>query len=343
MNKQRILIVDDSSFVRRMLQDWASAEPDLEVVGVAKNGQEGIDLARSLKPDIVTLDVEMPVMTGLEALPEILKTGARVLMVSSVTLQGARCTLQALDAGAYDFVTKPTGASSLKFVEAKSEILDKIRAARYARAQAKPSAVIRAPQVKRTSDKLVVVASSTGGPRTLRTFFDGLPQGFPCPILIVQHMPPGFTQSLAFRLNEVGTVPCKEAEDGELVCPGQAYIAPGGKHMSIDQSGHIRLDDDPNIHGVKPAAEKLFLSAAQHYGRKVIGLVLTGMGKDGADGAVAIRKAGGQVFGESEASCVIYGMPKAAKQAGGIDAEFKIEEIPAALVGALSGGVARAS
>lgn len=343
MKKQRILIVDDSAFVRRMLLDWISAVPDLEVVGVAKDGAEGVKLAASLKPDVVTLDVEMPVMSGLEALPKVLETGAKVLMVSSLTRQGADATLQALEAGAFDFVTKPNNGSSLKFVEAKVEILEKIRSSRYAHHHAAHRPVVQVAKPRGTTDRVILIASSTGGPKTLTSLWAGLPTGLSAPILMVQHMPPSFTKSLAERLSKIGTVPCKEAVHGDVIEPGVALLAPGGKHMVVSSDGTVSLNEEAPIHGVRPAADKLFESAASIYGSRCVGAVLTGMGRDGAAGAVAIRKAGGQTFGECESSCVIYGMPKAAKAAGGIDAEFTIEEMPAVLVAALSGRTKRAS
>lgn len=326
-----------------MLTDWISGEPDMEVIGVGKNGQEGIDLAKELKPDLVTLDVEMPVKSGLEALPDLLKTGAKVLMVSSVTQQGAAATFEALEVGAYDFVTKPNNATSLKFVECKNETLDKIRAARYIRVGAYKAPVVAATRPKSTSDRVVLIASSTGGPSTLRTLWDALPKGFPSPIVVVQHMPAGFTASLAKRLDAAGTVPCREAVNGDPLLPGQAYLAPAGQHLVLDSQLHLRMTDEERIHGVKPAADFLFQSGAKYLGSRVIGVVLTGMGKDGAAGAVAIRKAGGVVLGEAEASCVIYGMPKAAKDAGGIDSEFELSEMAAAIVANLQGRVSRAS
>ena len=343
MRKQRLLIVDDSSFVRRMLQDWVEREPDLEVVGVAKNGQEGVELARQLKPDVVTLDVEMPELDGLQALPEIVRTGAAALMVSSVTTSGAQKTLKALESGAYDFVTKPQGSSSIKFVEAKEEILTKIRVARYAKGSTERRSVVPTRNSQNTSDKVVIIASSTGGPKTLRALFQALPAGFPAPIVIVQHMPASFTPTLAQRLNDLGTVPCQEATGGDVLVPGQAYIAPGGVHLEVGRNRRLQTHSEPNLHGVRPAADYLFKTAASTFGNKVVGVVLTGMGRDGAEGAAAIRKAGGTVYGESEASCVIYGMPKAAKDAGGIDAEFDLEELPAAIVGSVSKGAKRAS
>lgn len=343
MTKQRILVVDDSPFVRRMMTDWIGAEPDMEVVGVAKNGQEGVEMATALKPDLVTLDVEMPVMSGLEALPLIVAGGIKVLMVSSVTQKGAAATMEALEKGAFDFVAKPNNSSSLQFVECKAETLEKIRAARYVRAVVGRKPVVTASRPMGRTDKVILIASSTGGPSTLRTLWEGLPKGFPAPIVIVQHMPAGFTESLAKRLDSTGTVPCREAADGLPLVPGQAVLAPAGKHLVLDQHLHLRMTDEDRIHGVKPAADFLFNSAAKYLGSRAVGVVLTGMGRDGAAGAVEIRKAGGVVLGESQESCVIYGMPKAAKEAGGIDQEFDLAEMAAAIVATLTGKVARAS
>jgi two-component system chemotaxis response regulator CheB len=338
MKKQRVMVVDDSAFIRRMITDWINGTSDLELVGVAKNGEEAENMARDLKPDVVTLDVEMPVKSGLEALPEILKTGAKVLMVSSVTKQGATSTLQALEAGAYDFVTKPSSSSSLAFTGSKDETLDKIRASRYARHRAVPSSgsAIKVSAPTQPVDRLVVIASSTGGPSTLRTLWEQFPKNFPAPILIVQHMPEGFTASLAKRLDMAGTVPCREAKEGDKVVTGQALLCPGGVHMIVKPDMTIAFTDEPKLHGVKPAADYLFHSAAQVKGNKTVGVVLTGMGRDGAEGAVAIRKVGGRVLGENEESCVIYGMPKAAKDAGGIDAEFPLEEVAGAIMASLN-------
>lgn len=343
MKKQRILVVDDSPFVRRMLTDLIGEQPDMEVVGIGKNGEEGVALARELKPDLTTLDVEMPIMTGLQALPALLKTGSRVLMVSSVTQQGAAATLEALEVGAYDFVTKPNNATSLKFIECKTETLDKIRAARYIKLGHIKTPVVAVARPKTKTDKVVLIASSTGGPSTLRTLWEALPQGFPAPIVIVQHMPAGFTESLARRLDSTGTIPCREAVNGDPLVPGQAYLAPAGQHIVLDSQLHLRMNDEERIHGVKPAADFLFESGAKYLGSRALGIVLTGMGKDGAAGSVAIRKAGGTVLGEAEASCVIYGMPKAAKEAGGINSEFELSEMAAAIVANLQGRALRAS
>ena len=335
--RQRVLIVDDSPFIRRMIGDWLSGEPDIEVVGTCNDGDEAVEQNRLLKPDVITLDVEMPKRDGISALREIMeKDPTAVLMVSSVTLEGAKLTMTALEIGAIDFVTKPQGGSSLKFVEAKEELLGKIRAAKYARLTATRSPVAKAADLSGRTNKVALIASSTGGPKALAALWRALPKRFPAPILIVQHMPEGFTASLAHRLDEIGTVPCKEATSRDKVTPGLALIAPGGKHMLVRDDGSILLNTEPTIHGVRPAADLLFESAAKVYGKRIVGTILTGMGVDGADGALAVRAAGGVMLGESEETATIYGMPKAAMRAGGIDAEFPLHEMAHAIVSKLA-------
>ena len=342
--KQRVLIVDDSAFIRRVLQDWVNQEPDMEVVGVAVNGEEAVQKVRDLRPDAVTLDIEMPVMDGLAALEIIMKAHPLpVVMVSHLTQEGASATVKALELGALDFVPKPSGSSSLKFLGSKSEFLTKLRLARQARWTAPRAPAPRPAVTSRSTDKVVLIASSTGGPRALSSLWNSLPQGFPAPILVVQHMPAEFTDSFAKRLHQIGTVPCRQAVIGDRVTPGMALLAPGGKHMTIRSDGVLDLGDDPPMHGVKPAADPLFLAAAKLYGSRCVGVVLTVMGRDGAIGAVAIRKVGGYVLGESESSCVIYGMPRAANEAGGVDREVPIEEMARAITDSLYGRLARAS
>ena len=332
----RVVAIDDSPFILRMLKDWLSSEPDIEVVGVGKDGDEAIRLAKELKPDVMTLDVEMPRRDGISALEEIMKSSPLpVVMVSSVTTVGAKLTLRALELGAVDFVTKPQGGASLKFVQAKEELIAKVRAAKTARLHSKTVPVAQVEAVKGKTDKIVVLASSTGGPRALVCLWRALPKGFPAPILLVQHMPAGFTTSLAQRLDSVGTVPCKEASESDRVTPGLALLAPGDQHMIVSKNGSIVLTSDPTVHGVRPAADVLFASVSKVYGDRIVGAVLTGMGKDGAEGSVLIRKAGGLMFGESNESATIYGMPKAALDAGGIDAEFPLSEMARAIVSKL--------
>lgn len=344
--KHRVLIVDDSPFVRRLIKDWLDAAPEFEVVGCAKNGAEGVSMAASLKPDLITLDVEMPEMNGIEALKGIMeKAPCPVVMVSSVTKQGAAYTIQALELGAVDFVTKPDGPSSLHLVHAKDELLGKCRAAvRVRKASLRPSsAPVQRHLVKShlapnssSTDKVVVIASSTGGPRALTALFQGLPKGFPAPMLIVQHMPVGFTDSFAKRLDQIGTVPVKEAVDGDRIVPGLALLCRGGVHMEVTDHGTVRFNDNPPLHGVKPSADYLFKSAANVYGSRCMGVVLTGMGRDGAAGAKMISDAKGLVLAESEESAVIYGMPKAACEAGAVDEQFPIEQMASAIVSCLA-------
>lgn len=321
-----------------MINDWLNTESDIEVVGQCKDGDEAVEKTKSLKPDVVTMDVEMPRRDGISALREIMADcPTAVLMVSSVTLEGAKLTLKALELGAVDFVTKPQGGSSLKFIEAKEELLQKVRTAKHARLSATKQPVSKVGVVRRSSDKVFVIASSTGGPKALASLWAALPKGFPAPILMVQHMPEGFTASLAQRLDSLGTVPCKEATERDKVTRGLALLAPGGKHMVVRPDGSIELNDKPSLHGVRPAADYLFKTAAEVYGNKVVGAILTGMGRDGAKGAVDVRKAGGFMLGESEETAAIYGMPKAAMEAGGINAEFPLHEMAHALVSKLAG------
>ncbi|MBL8064221.1 MAG: chemotaxis response regulator protein-glutamate methylesterase [Chthonomonadaceae bacterium] len=342
--KKRLLIVDDSPFIRRMLSDWVKEEEDIEICGVATNGEEAVKLVNELKPDFMTLDVEMPVKDGLSALEQIMKVNPLpILMVSSVTVKGAEQTLRALELGAVDFVTKPQGGNSLRFIEAKEDLLAKLRAVKDAKFGSKPTARVVRSVPRGTCDKVVLIASSTGGPRAVMSLFQALPESFPAPILVVQHMPVGFTTSFAKRLNELSAIPTREAVQGDKIEPGQALLAPGGFHLVCEPNGTVSLNEKPSIHGVRPAADYMFQSGAKCFGSKCLGVVLTGMGRDGAQGAVEIRQMGGVVLGESEATCVVYGMPKAAKDAGGIDAEFPLDEIAQAIVANLSGRLKHAS
>ncbi len=343
--KKRVLVVDDSPFIRRVLLDWIKTESDFEIVGTAANGNEAIRLAAELKPDLITMDVEMPHCDGLTALQHIMEASpTRVLMVSSITTQGATSTMKALELGAIDFVTKPQSSSSIHFLGVRDELIGKLRACSEARVR--PSAFRTCPAVKfrgGRTDQVVVIASSTGGPRALSALWTSLPHNFPAAILVVQHMPVGFTASLAQRLNAIGNVPVREAKSGDRVEAGQALICPGGQHMFVRQGGLIELNEDPPIHGVRPAADHLFNSAIEVYRRRLLGVVLTGMGHDGTAGACALRKAGSHVYGESAETCTIYGMPRAAKEAGGITAEFPIHEMAMAITAGLKERLENAS
>lgn len=340
----RVLIVDDSPLIRTMLRDMISNEPGMEVAGAAMNGQEAVHMVEQLKPDVVTMDVEMPRMSGLEAVQAIMRSNpVPIVMISTLTSAGAETTLEALSYGAIDFICKPNDGSIREFRTLHHELIAKIKNASTAKVHTKILAVRSCAKPATVADRVVVIASSTGGPRALGTVWEQWPKGLSVPILMVQHMPASFTASLANRLNSMGTVPCREAKQGDQVEPGVALMAPGGFHMRVQAGGILTLDEEPTIHGVRPAADYLFQSAAALYGSKVVGMVLTGMGRDGAAGSVAIKNHGGIVFGESESTATVYGMPKAAKDADAIYAEFPIDEIGQALVATLGRRIANAS
>lgn len=318
------------------------------MVGEAKNGFEAYELTKALRPDVITMDVEMPRCNGLEALAAIMKDcPTPVLMLSSLTDKGAKETLKALELGAYDFMTKPENKIT-GLAELEQELVSKLKAGTQSKVSLKPmfrgappkQAVVSEPLPK--SDKIIVIASSTGGPRALTALFETLPAGFNVPILIAQHMPEGFTRSLAERLDKFDALMTLEASHGMTVLPGQALVAPGQRHMLVE-NGKIVINREPPLHGVRPAADLLFASAAKAYGSRCIGVVLTGMGRDGAQGALDIRKAGGFTIGEAESTCTVYGMPRMAKELGAIRLELPIDQIGAELVKAIRGGARNAA
>jgi two-component system chemotaxis response regulator CheB len=342
--KTRVLVVDDSPLIRQILTDLVASEPDLEVIGQCRDGAEAVVRIDELKPDVVTMDVEMPNMNGLDALEQVMaKHRVPVIMVSTRTSAGAQTTLRALELGAFDFVCKPKNGAISAIREVKAELLGKIRAAKGAKVGAMAKASRPAMALPRSTDKILLIASSTGGPKALATFFESLPVGFPAPILMVQHMPVGFTASLAQRLNGMGRVAVREARSGDKPEPGLALLAPGGLHLTFRPNGTLELTDDPPMHGVKPAADLLFLSAAKLFGSRLVATVLTGMGRDGAEGALAVRKAGGTVLAESEETCTVYGMPRAAVELGAVHGVHRIEALPGEVGKLIAGRMANAS
>lgn len=334
-NKIRVLVVDDSAFMRRVIGDILSADPGIEVVGKARNGSEGLRLVQSLKPDVVTLDMEMPDKNGLEVLREIMTTHpTRVLMVSSLTKEGADVTMQALDAGAVDFVTKPSGTISLDMEKVGGELRQKVLEAgrvavrrlggdAFARSApaltpAKPTMPTKKGELRKRIE-MVVVAASTGGPMALQNLLPTLSGTLSVPVLIVQHMPPGFTASFAQRLDERSKIKVVEGSDGLPVRKGVAVIAPGGYHLIVERRGAelvCRLTETPPVRSVRPSADVLFASVAEVVGGNVLVVVLTGMGKDGMDGAKALRDKGAYVIAESKETCVVSGMPGSVIDAG---------------------------
>lgn len=345
----RVLIVDDSAFMRKILADILSG-PGLEVVGTARDGEDALRKVESLRPDVVTLDVEMPRMGGLAALEAIMKSRPLpVVMVSSKTARGADVTLQALAAGAVDFIQKPSGAISLDMNRVADELRTKVLEASRARLRLpSPPSLGRAPAApaaagplaeaprKREARRfeLLAVASSTGGPRALQEVIPLLPGSFPLPVAVVQHMPEGFTASLAQRLDGLGPLHVVEASEGLVLKAGLVAIAPGGRHLSVERSqGQLvcRLSDTPPLRSVRPSADILFLSAADTVGPAALGLILTGMGRDGTDGAKAMKAKGAYIVAESAETCVVYGMPRSAVEAGVVDEQHPLGEIPVVL------------
>jgi two-component system chemotaxis response regulator CheB len=344
----KVMIVDDSPLMRKILTSICEQDSRLSVVGTARNGEVALDRIKEYDPDVVTMDVQMPKMDGLATLKAIIKAHpVPVVMISSVTQKGAQQTFDCLDAGAVDFVDKPSGGDPQE-VEQKAElILDKIVNA----AQAKHISRLRLKHTSsnlrtRTenlidksikslsplSERAVAIGISTGGPVSIMEVIPELPANLPCPVFMVQHMPPGFTKSFAQRLNDASQVRVVEAESGDEVLPGTVYLAPGGLHMTVIKSlisskVKIRISQIPKGTLHCPSVDVMMSSVAKVYGRQTLGIIMTGMGSDGSDGMTEIKKAGGQTIAEHESSCVIYGMPKAVAERGVVDAVVPLHQI----------------
>jgi len=331
----RVLVVDDSAFVRQALSRILGTDPDIQVVGLAADGREGIDKVAALKPDVVTLDIQMPRMGGLEALKHIMaESPVPVLLLSSLTREGAAITLQGLELGALDFVDKSRVQGSMNLLNLAEELKAKIRAIVGASPRLGGGVMVPgpaaapAPHVHRSD--VVVIATSTGGPPALQAIIPRLPDNLACAILVVQHMPLGFTRSLAERLDSRSELTVREAEDGDTIEPGLVFIAPAGRHMKVRRKGtkvKVVLDDEPRSSLHRPSADVLMATVAQAYGSRALGVILTGMGADGVEGLRAIREAGGRTLAESEETCAIYGMPKAAVEAGVVDRSVPVTRV----------------
>lgn len=340
----RVLVVDDSAFVRRALARMLGAAPDIEVAGLAVDGQDALEQARALRPDVITLDVQMPRLDGLRALESLMRERPTpVLLMSSLTREGAEVTLRGLELGALDFVDKGRAQGNMGLLSLAEELCNKVRALAGATARATPEA---RPARRRsgpgpraaTRVDAVVLAASTGGPAALQALIPRLPAGLPAALLVVQHIPPGFTRSLAERLDARSALAVSEAVEDEEVRPGRALIAPAGRHMRVERrrgTVRVRLLDEPQDALHRPSADVLMGSVAEAYGARSLGVVLTGMGSDGALGLGAIRAAGGGTLAQSEESCVIYGMPKAAVDAGVVDRQVPLEALADAILTAL--------
>ncbi|KLO23202.1 chemotaxis protein CheY [Marinitoga sp. 1197] len=345
-NVIKILIVDDSGFMRMVLKDIIEKQKDMKVVGIAKTGLEGVEKAITLKPDVITMDVEMPELNGLEAVKLIMKKNPTpIIMVSSLTSKDSEITIEALGNGAVDFIQKPAGSVSWTFRAVADDLLIKIRnAAKIDPTKLTKRSTFKAKRPRITSllrgQKIVLIASSTGGPRSLDTIIPNLPKGINVPVVVVQHMPAGFTKSLASRLDKVSELKVKEAEDNEELKPDTVYIAPGSYHLGLKSKGskvYTYLDSSDKINNVRPAADFTFDKAAEIYKSNIVAAVLTGMGKDGAKGAFKIKHYGGKIIAESPKTCVVYGMPKAVVEENYADFVLPNYEIAEKIVELLGG------
>ncbi|PBP51710.1 protein-glutamate methylesterase/protein-glutamine glutaminase [Pseudomonas syringae] len=379
----KVLVVDDSGFFRRRVTEILSSDPNIVVVGTATNGKEAIEQALALKPDVITMDYEMPMMDGITAVRHIMqRIPTPVLMFSSLTHEGARVTLDALDAGAVDFLPKNFEDISRNPQKVKQLLCEKInsisrsnrRSSGFGSASATPaapapstlssrgSAPAPAPAravpsrtatpaaasaapahhasahpttsgtAKRKAYKLVAIGTSTGGPVALQRVLTQLPANFPAPLVLIQHMPAAFTKAFAERLDKLCKISVKEAEDGDVLRPGLALLAPGGKQMMVDGRGTVKILPGDERLNYKPCVDITFGSAAKSYGDKVLSVVLTGMGADGREGARLLKQAGSTVWAQDEASCVIYGMPMAIVKAELADAIYSLDDIGRHLV-----------
>jgi two-component system chemotaxis response regulator CheB len=350
-----VLVVDDSAFMRRVIAEIIDGSGEFRVVGTARNGHDALRQIHALAPDIVTLDVEMPELDGVQTLGYIMsETPRAVVMLSAAATQGGvDLTLRCLELGAVDFVRKPTGVDSRDLSSVAATLLAALRAAMQVNLQgvqllARPRFITQTPVVRSRSDAAVAVAiaSSTGGPRALAEVIPALPGDLLAAVLVVQHMPPGFTRSLANRIDGMSELRVTEAEHGEPVVVNRVYLAPGGLHMRVVGNGPgawtIALDEGPAIHGVRPSADRLFESVADQFGESSIGVVLTGMGKDGAEGLRAIRHAGGAGIVQDRATSTIYGMPQAALKRAGAERVVGLPSVAPTIVSMLAERTVRA-
>jgi two-component system, chemotaxis family, protein-glutamate methylesterase/glutaminase len=353
-NLIKVIVIDDSAFMRKSLTLMLESDQEIRVIATARDGNDGIEKIRKLKPDIVTLDIEMPVMDGLTALKIIMEQmPVPVLMVSSLTTEGACSTMQAFDLGAVDFISKDLASISTNIKNIKDELIDKIKQiaqSRLIQTRFRMRRLVQSSQERKIQNKsvsksvsfesaasdfqAVVLGISTGGPEVLHKLIPKIPESFPISMAIVQHMPPYFTRSLAERLNSISKVHVKEAEQGEVIEPGKVLIAPGGKQMTFYNDGsHIvtKISDEPFNALYRPSADIMMKSAAETFHGPLLGIIMTGMGKDGVEGLKCIKSNGGYVIAQDEESCVVYGMPQAALDEGVVDSMVSPEKISLAL------------
>jgi len=338
--KTKVLVVDDSFLMRKIISDIINSDPDLEVIGKAKDGQEAIEKIAGLCPDVVTLDINLPLVDGIDVLEKVMKTHpTRIIMFSAYSRKGANATMRALELGAVDFIAKPGGEISLGLDKLKEEIVSKIKLAaginldKYLlAAEVGVSTPVRPAQA--LIKKLVVIGASTGGPKAILDIMQNLGENLPACFIIVQHMPKGFTLSFAERISWQSGMRAKEAEEGDELGAGKVFVAPAGYHLTLDNrldSVRVKLNEDPLVNFVRPSIDVTMFSAADVFGKDCIAVVLTGMGKDGAEGSKKIKEAGGTVIIQDEKSSVVWGMPRSVlKEVAGVEV-LPISEIPQAI------------
>ncbi len=349
MKRIRVLVVDDSALVRELLTAGLAKDPELEVVGSAANPFIARDKIIELRPDVLTLDVEMPRMDGVDFLRRLMpQYPIPVIMVSALTQRGAQITLEALEAGAIDFVTKPSTDVARGLNQMLADLRQKVKMAaqvdlsawkRRAVKREKPGPVLVRTALSESTDKVIAIGASTGGTEAILRVISSFPANMPG-IVIVQHMPPGFTKHFSDNLNEICEMDVQEAQTGDRVMPGRVLIAPGGKHMTVRRSGGIYLVDcqeGENVNGHCPSVDVLFHSVARYVAGNAVGVILTGMGGDGAEGLLAMHQAGAKTIAQDEASCVVFGMPKVAIERGAVDRIGPLDSIPQLIVSTLGG------
>ena len=345
----KVLIVDDSALMRKVIADILEKDREIRVIGTAKNGKEALEKIPKLKPDLITLDIEMPVMDGISTLEGIVENyQIPVIMLSNLTVKGADLTLKALEIGAVDFITKPKNIFNMGSKDEKYQLIEKVKMVSKTKVKKgslynnnikniqknkediKEDIIEKTDYINKSYNSIIAIGTSTGGPKALQEIIPKIPYNINASILVVQHMPAGFTKSLANRLDSISQIKVKEAENGERLHRGYCYIAPGDFHMSVEQNKKdifIRLDKNPPISGLRPAADVLLKSVSKLNKIKKVGVILTGMGSDGAEGISQLKKSNSYTIAESEESCVVFGMPKSAIKTGNIDLILPLNEI----------------
>lgn len=345
MAKIKVLVVDDSAFMRKILSDIVTSHPDIDVISTAKNGEEAIKKIQQDKPDVVTLDIEMPIMDGLSALKKIMDDHpVPVVMLSSLTKEGADSTIKALQYGAVDFIAKPSNIFKINVDDMKKHLIDKIIVASKVKFRknllyknsnfnviSKTGYKVKKTALKKGKmKKIVAIGTSTGGPRALQNVLPHIPKDIDASFVIVQHMPPSFTKSLANRLDSISEISVKEAQHNDILLPGHAYIAPGSEHMEVVKEGDnfvIKLSKDLPVSGHRPSVDVLMNSLAKIGVKDIIGVILTGMGSDGAAGLKNLKSNSAYIIAQDEESCVVFGMPKSTIKLGVVDKVLPIDDI----------------